>query len=149
MATKEISKSKIPLIHQVIPIFDIITTALEDNIDDSTLPLVVRHAALRGYLMLNKYYTLTDDSVIYRIAMSLFFICFLSHLLTKLLFTVLHPRYKTSYFTRAKWPQQWITDAETLARKVWTDKYKKATVPPSLQAGQEIMPTDHVSVDSN
>jgi len=43
---KEISKSKTPLIHQVIPIFDIITTALEDSIDNDALPLVVRHAAL-------------------------------------------------------------------------------------------------------
>lgn len=59
-----------PLIHQVIPIFDVVTTALEDNIDKSTLPLAVRHAALRGYLMLNKYYSLTDESVVYRIAMS-------------------------------------------------------------------------------
>ena len=58
----------------MIPTFDIITTALEDNIDKDTLPLVVRHAALRGYLMLNKYYSLTDESVVYRIAMSAFHI---------------------------------------------------------------------------
>ena len=70
---KEISKSKIPLIHQVIPIFDIITTALEDNISNTSLPLVVRHATLRGMLMLNKYYAQTDDSVVYRVAISLFF----------------------------------------------------------------------------
>ena len=76
LATKKISKSKIPLIHQVIPIFDIITTTLEDNIDKHTLPPVVRHAALRGYLMLNKYYSLTDESVVYRIAMSALFIYF-------------------------------------------------------------------------
>ena len=70
MATNEISKNKIPLIHQVIPIFDIITTALEDTIDNDTLPLVVRHAALRGFFMLNKYYSLTDESIVYRVAMS-------------------------------------------------------------------------------
>ena len=70
MATNEISKNKIPLIHQVIPIFDIITTALEDTIDNDTLPLVVRHAALQGFFMLNKYYSLTDESIVYRVAMS-------------------------------------------------------------------------------
>jgi len=69
-ATNQISTNKIPLIHQVIPIFDIITTALEDNIENDALPLIVRHAALRGYYMLNKYYSLTDDAVVYRIAMS-------------------------------------------------------------------------------
>jgi hypothetical protein len=71
-ATMEISKQKVPLIHQVIPYFDSITTALEDNMDQTALPLVVRHAALRGYLMVNKYYTMTDASVVYRVAMSMF-----------------------------------------------------------------------------
>ena len=66
-----ISTNKIPPIHQVILIFDVITTALEDNIENETLPLIVLHAALRGYYMLNKYYSLTDDSVVYRIAMSM------------------------------------------------------------------------------
>lgn len=69
-ATNQISTNKIPLIHQVIPISNVITTALEDHIEKDTLPLVVHHAALRGYDMLNKYYTLTDDSIVYRIAMS-------------------------------------------------------------------------------
>ena len=55
---------------QVIPIFDVITMALEDHIEKDTLPLIVHHAALRGYYMLNKHYLLTDDSVVYRIAMS-------------------------------------------------------------------------------
>lgn len=64
--------------HQVIPIFDIITTALEDNIENNVLPLVIRHAALRGYLMLNKYYSLTDDSVVYRVAMSPYFFTFVN-----------------------------------------------------------------------
>jgi len=70
--TTEISTNKIPLIHQVIPYFDMITTALEDAIDNPTIPSTVRHAALRGYFMLNKYYSLTDNSIVYRIAMSTF-----------------------------------------------------------------------------
>ena len=68
--TTEISTNKIPLIHQVIPYFDMIMTALEDAIDNLTIPSAVCHAALRGYFMLNKHYSLTVDSVAYRIAMS-------------------------------------------------------------------------------
>lgn len=71
-ATKKISENQTPLIHHVIPIFDALTTALEDYIDKPSLPLVVRHAALRGFLMLNKYYSKSDESVIYRIAMSMY-----------------------------------------------------------------------------
>lgn len=133
-----------PLIHHVIPIFDVVTTALEDNIDKSTLPLAVRHAALRGYLMLNKYYSLTDESVVYRIAMSGFLTFSWLGYLSFLVVLVLHPRYKTTYFSHAKWPQQWITDAEALATKVWTEKYKKATPPALSQPGQGDRDMNHV-----
>ena len=126
--TTEISTNKIPLIHQVIPYFDTITTALEDAIDNPTIPSAVRHAALRGYFMLNKYYSLTDDSVVYRIAMSTFSCTFRYIFLTNsFFFVVLHPRYKTTYFTCAKWPAEWTSAAEALIRKVWAEKYKKAT----------------------
>lgn len=54
-----------------------------------------------------------------------------------LLFKVLHPRYKTSYFTCAKWPPQWIAAAEAVICKVWTDNYKKSAVLPLTQPGQE------------
>ena len=81
--------------------------------------------------MLNKYYSLTDESVIYHIAMSGFLIFSWLGYLSFLVVLVLHPHYKTTYFSHAKWPQQWITNAESLATKVWTEKYKKAT-PPAL-----------------
>ena len=56
--------------------------ALEDNIENDTLPLIVHHAALRGYYMLNKYYSLTDNSIVYRIAMSIISILFVQLLST-------------------------------------------------------------------
>ena len=59
-----------PLLHQVIPIIDSLTTALDEFIDNAALGSAVRHAALRGMLMLNKYYGRTDESILYRIAMS-------------------------------------------------------------------------------
>jgi hypothetical protein len=42
------------------------------DVDDTTLLPAVRAAALRGIVMMNKYYALTDDSSIYRVAMSKF-----------------------------------------------------------------------------
>lgn len=70
-ATRKISQSRIPLIHEVIPIFDILTGALDEFIDNKECPIVVRAAALRGLAMLNKYYALTDESLVLRIAMSM------------------------------------------------------------------------------
>ncbi len=57
------SSKHTPLIHDAIPFIDIITNNLvSDFIDNDDVHLIVRHAAYCGYLMLNKYYSLTDDS---------------------------------------------------------------------------------------
>ena len=63
------SQSHTPLLHQVIPLFDGITHALDDHASDIRNVPAVHMAAVRGQVMLNKYYGLTDDSVMYRIAM--------------------------------------------------------------------------------
>ena len=59
-----------PLIHEVIPVIDSLTGYFDKSIDDTSLHAAVRHAALHGVLMLNKYYAWTDESCLYRIAMS-------------------------------------------------------------------------------
>jgi hypothetical protein len=70
LTTKRISQNKVPLICDVIPIFDILTHTLDRFVDDETCAPVVCAAALHGLPVLNKYYALTDDSVVHRIAMS-------------------------------------------------------------------------------
>jgi hypothetical protein len=52
----------------VIPLFDIITRKLDGFVDDESLRPCVRHAAARGRAILTKYYGLSDDSIMYRIA---------------------------------------------------------------------------------
>ncbi|KAJ3490696.1 hypothetical protein NLJ89_g11414 [Agrocybe chaxingu] len=125
-ATELISNSKIPLIHQVIPVFDTVTAALDESIDNEANELAVRHAALRGMLILNKYYALTDDAVVYRIAM------------------ILHHRHKTAYFIKAGWLESWIETAKDLARKEWVENYKPRRVAtlPSTNEGQRVRDRD-------
>ena len=72
MATRQILQSKTPLIHEVILIFNIIMRTLDEHAEDLTLPPAVRMAAVCGRVMLNKYYGLTDDSIIYQIGMCMF-----------------------------------------------------------------------------
>ena len=64
------SSSKRALVHEVIPFIDLLTEHLDKFRNDEDLPPVVRAAAYRGRALLDKYYTLTDDSIVYRIAMS-------------------------------------------------------------------------------
>ncbi|KAJ3827165.1 hypothetical protein F5880DRAFT_1453320, partial [Lentinula raphanica] len=81
-------------ISTVIPAMDTIDEFFASGIiDDDTLSAPVRHALSLGKKTLNKYYELTDDSYIYRMAI------------------VLHPSYKLKYFNDANWPQPWIDSA--------------------------------------
>ena len=66
----EMSSSTRPLIHEVIPYIDVLTQHVDDFQDDENLMPAVRAAAKRGRIMLNKYYEFTDETSIYRIAMS-------------------------------------------------------------------------------
>jgi hypothetical protein len=40
---------------------------------------------------------------------------------------VLHPRYKSAYFARAKWPREWITTTEDILRNQWETYYQPST----------------------
>ena len=64
-------QESVPLIHQVIPEIDGLTNALSAARDDEDLHPAVRFGSWLGLRHLNKYYALTDDSIIYRIAMGM------------------------------------------------------------------------------
>ena len=69
-ATERVSRSETALLHEVIPLIDFLTTRLENAIADRSLLKPVRMAAARGLRMLNKYYEKSDDSWLYRLALS-------------------------------------------------------------------------------
>ena len=68
-ATHMFSQSNTPLLFEVIPIIDALQAHFDEIKDDTDLPDVVRHGAARASIVLSKYYSLTDDSEVYRIAM--------------------------------------------------------------------------------
>jgi hypothetical protein len=59
-----------PLVHAVIPIIDRLSTVLEDASTNPTTHIAVRAGALAGLKTLNKYYSKTDESIVYRLSMS-------------------------------------------------------------------------------
>ena len=69
-ATERISTKGSPLLYDVIPLIDKLSLQLEKAVKDRALSKVVRVAAARGLGVLNKYYSKTDDSIMYRLAMS-------------------------------------------------------------------------------
>jgi hypothetical protein len=69
-ATEKISKAEVALVFEVIPLIKKFTTTFGQMIDDTTLHIAICHAANTALTVLNKYYSFTDDSEIYRIALS-------------------------------------------------------------------------------
>ncbi|KAJ6559259.1 hypothetical protein B0H10DRAFT_1846034, partial [Mycena sp. CBHHK59/15] len=60
-----------------------------------------------------------------------------------------HPKYKTAYFAKAKWPREWIKTAEDLVRYEWETHYKpqtkKKTAEPNVRC-QLLIPSEHYTV---
>ena len=65
------STSTRSLVYEVIPYIDVLTEHLDAFAANSDYHPTVRAAARRGRLMMDKYYSRTDESIIFRIAMSM------------------------------------------------------------------------------
>ncbi|KNE90046.1 hypothetical protein PSTG_16491 [Puccinia striiformis f. sp. tritici PST-78] len=81
-----------------------LSTIISNPNDD--YPPALRNACCAGLQLTNKYYTLTDCSPLYRVAM------------------VLHPSFKDEYFKLAKWKPEWIQESIRLTREMWETHYK-------------------------
>ena len=69
-ATNVMSEADYALVHKVIPAMDTLTKYLDSTIKGVTSEPIIRVAAVRGLKILNKYYSRTDESEVYRISMS-------------------------------------------------------------------------------
>ena len=68
-AMKQMSQAKIPLLHQVIPYMDSLTTSLDEFHMNPDLNPAVCIATGRGHVVVDKFYGMTDESHVFRIAM--------------------------------------------------------------------------------
>lgn len=74
IATHQVSKAGIPLMHEMIPTMDDLNEGLELTLKDKTQPLAIRHGSALAISMLNKYYSLSDKSYCARFSMSMLFV---------------------------------------------------------------------------
>ena len=63
------STSTRSLLHEVIPYIDVLTEHLDAFATNTQYHPTVRAAARRGRLLMDKYYSRTDESIVYRDAM--------------------------------------------------------------------------------
>ena len=67
------SHAKTPLLHQVIPYMDSLTASLDDFHANTDLNPVVHIAADHGRVVIDKFYGMTDELHLFRMAMRMFF----------------------------------------------------------------------------
>ncbi|EFP86205.2 uncharacterized protein PGTG_12161 [Puccinia graminis f. sp. tritici CRL 75-36-700-3] len=101
----------------IVIFIDQITEHLSTAISGTKYPPALRNACRVGLKLTNKYYSLTDMSPLYRIAI------------------VLHPSFHDEYFKLANWEPKWISEAIRLTREMWVANYKpKPITPPTSSA---------------
>jgi hypothetical protein len=89
----------------MIPAMDRLTESLDAQMKTAYHPGITAGLKLAKKKM-NRYYSFTDSSRVYRIAM------------------VLHPGMKLEYFRQHEWEEEWIEEAESLARKEFSSNYE-------------------------
>jgi hypothetical protein len=119
---EHVSKSKVLLIHQVIPIINKLDDLLTSLSLNASIHATVCYAAKAALCTLRKYYAKTDECIMYQIAMSEFLIVHTSGTMTDRTL-VLHPSYKTKYFKLRNWPDEWIDETVDIARNTWLSDY--------------------------
>ena len=82
----------------------------------------IKAALAMGKKLLNKYYSYTDHSEMYRIAMGMGFVF---HVLSSSLIIalVLHPSHKLEYFKTADWDDEWREAAVDIVRTEFERAY--------------------------
>ncbi|KAF8867525.1 hypothetical protein BD779DRAFT_1464272 [Infundibulicybe gibba] len=96
-----------PNLATVIPAMDHIDRTFTTDALDPAYEPSIRAALVLGKKTLNRYYHLTDDSEVYRIAM------------------VLHPRHKLQYFKDVGWEDDWIKTAKGIVQ----DEFQRSYAP--------------------
>lgn len=76
--TKLFSQAQVPLIAEVVPMLDELEKSMVKVRDDEELLDVIRVAAQAALLLIDKYFSLTDECELYQIAIGMYtsYYCF-------------------------------------------------------------------------
>ncbi len=98
-----------------------------------------------GKKLLNKYYSYTDHSELYRIAMGEW--TPLVSCTFDMTFVVLHPSHKLAYFAQAGWDDEWRATAEEIVRTEFERAYADLEVVDS-QNTQNVSSSFHFTLNN-
>jgi len=118
----------------VIPAIDYIDETFTNSmLSNGRLDPAIQAAIGLAKKTLNRYYSLTDCSGLYHIAMGNYFSLYLMDFDDSLTISiVLHPLHKLEYFKLAGWEVEWIATARQLVRDSFDESYATHYVPSEL-----------------
>ncbi|KAJ6545063.1 hypothetical protein DFH09DRAFT_1509464, partial [Mycena vulgaris] len=100
------SQAEVPLVYEVIPMLEALEDELTNMRNDAALPAVIRIAAIAALLVVGKYYALSDDTDVYRIAI------------------IMCPDKKLEWFqTNPGWRPEDRLEADRVVRHRWAETY--------------------------
>ncbi|KAG2335249.1 hypothetical protein BDR05DRAFT_898746, partial [Suillus weaverae] len=104
--TNRFSQAEVPLVHEVIPMLERLEHMMVKVSHDTELSAIVRVAALAALQVIGKYYALTDDNEVYRIAI------------------IMCPDKKMEWFTKnPDWREEDKIEARRIATQRWSETY--------------------------
>ncbi|KAG1719767.1 uncharacterized protein EDB91DRAFT_1231303 [Suillus paluster] len=104
--TNRFSQAEVPLVHEVIPMLERLEHMMVKVSRDTELSAIVRVAALAALQVIGKYYALTDDNEVYRIAI------------------IMCPDKKMEWFTKNRdWHEEDKIEARRIATQRWLETY--------------------------
>ncbi|KAG8687255.1 hypothetical protein FRC11_007521 [Ceratobasidium sp. 423] len=104
--TEILSKSNVPMLADILVHFDGLNQLYCNMANDKSIPVWGRQGANRARLKLDKYYSMTDTSIMYCLAV------------------VLHPSNRLAYLKRLGWQETWVEEARSIALNTWEQYYK-------------------------
>ncbi|KAI0061954.1 hypothetical protein BV25DRAFT_1804810, partial [Artomyces pyxidatus] len=113
------SQSEVPLVHEVVPMLETLEQQLTHVRDSVELPNTIRVAAHASLIMVGKYYALSDDCEVYRIAI------------------VMCPDKKVAWFdNNPGWRPEDREEVKRLVNTRWSESYATRTILAQTAAGQ-------------
>jgi hypothetical protein len=137
-ATVFFSKSETSNITSVIPAMDHFDEILATTLVSRKYSAAIHSAVQSGKATLNRYYSKTDHSEIYRIVMGTrySYYSFIAYRLISVII-VLDPRYKLEYFRKMKWEEGWIKAARELVEAAFDASYAQPDIGETNEVGDD------------
>ncbi|KAL7411358.1 ribonuclease H-like domain-containing protein [Mrakia frigida] len=123
-------RKQVPMIHEALIYIDLLRDGLVELAGQYSPGHPMRGIARRGIFVLDKYWKISDETPLHRLAV------------------LLHPSFKRDYFAATGWKPAWIKEALDALYEMWNDYYYVET-PPGTSPAPLLAPTSSGTIHTS